>query len=134
MIRMKGPPAQVSRVAPMVKISSRNDDFVKEPTRFSYKSTPSGASRFLFWRRAARCNHAATNFLYFVICLYRPVSPFRGSIMQSFREALATQRWDDHRYYHHSRINQSLHLFSALCFIVAYAEVFKDPVTSALIG
>lgn len=54
--------------------------------------------------------------------------------MQSFREALATQRWDDHRYYHHSRINQSLHLFSALCFIVAYAEVFKDPVTSALIG
>ncbi len=54
--------------------------------------------------------------------------------MQSFKEALATQRWDDHRYYHHSRINQSLHLFSALCFIVAYAEVFKDPVVSALIG
>jgi len=27
----------------------------------------------------------------------------------TFREALAEQRWDDHRYYHHSRINQSLH-------------------------
>ena len=31
--------------------------------------------------------------------------------MQSFLQALQTQRWDDHRYYHHSRINQSLHLF-----------------------
>ena len=30
--------------------------------------------------------------------------------MDNFREALRTQRWDDHRYYHHSRINQSLHL------------------------
>ena len=32
----------------------------------------------------------------------------------SFREQLRTQRWDDHRYYHHSRINQSLHFVSAL--------------------
>lgn len=54
--------------------------------------------------------------------------------MTSFREALATQRWDDHRYYHHSRINQSLHLFSALSFLFAYAEVLKDPAVSALIG
>ena len=34
--------------------------------------------------------------------------------MKGFFEALAEQRWDDHRYYHHSRINQSLHLVSAM--------------------
>ena len=54
--------------------------------------------------------------------------------MQSFLEALRTQRWDDHRYYHHSRINQSLHLLSALSFIVAYCTIFKNPAASALIG
>ena len=26
--------------------------------------------------------------------------------MRSFFEELKVQRWDDHRYYHHSRINQ----------------------------
>jgi hypothetical protein len=52
----------------------------------------------------------------------------------SFWEELRTQRWDDHRYYHHSRINQSLHFLSAISFIVAYAMMFKDPVISALIG
>ena len=26
----------------------------------------------------------------------------------SFREELHKQRWDDHRYYHHNRINQTL--------------------------
>ena len=45
----------------------------------------------------------------------------------TFREALAEQRWDDHRYYHHSRINQSLHLVSALSFICAYALLFVAP-------
>jgi len=54
--------------------------------------------------------------------------------MPTFREALAIQRWDDHRYYHHSRINQSLHFFSAISFIVSYAAFFKDPAASALIG
>src|SRR5262245_29217970 len=38
--------------------------------------------------------------------------------MQTFLKELATQRWDDHRYYHHSRINQSLHLLSAMSFLV----------------
>ena len=37
--------------------------------------------------------------------------------MTSFRQALATQRWDDHRYYHHSLVNQSLHLVSATSFL-----------------
>jgi hypothetical protein len=54
--------------------------------------------------------------------------------MRSFLTELRTQRWDDHRYYHHSRINQSLHFLSAISFIVAYAMMFKDPVISALIG
>jgi hypothetical protein len=54
--------------------------------------------------------------------------------MRSFWAELRTQRWDDHRYYHHSRINQSLHFLSAISFIVAYAMMFKDPVISALIG
>jgi hypothetical protein len=54
--------------------------------------------------------------------------------MQGFLEALRIQRWDDHRYYHHSRINQSLHLLSAVSFLSAYAVIFKNPAASALIG
>jgi len=54
--------------------------------------------------------------------------------MRSFWAELRTQRWDDHRYYHHSRINQSLHLLSAVSFIIAYVTMFFDPVKSALIG
>lgn len=49
-------------------------------------------------------------------------------------EALRIQRWDDHRYYHHSRINQSLHFVSAISFIVAYVLLFIDPALSALIA
>jgi hypothetical protein len=48
--------------------------------------------------------------------------------MERFLQVLRTQRWDDHRYYHHSRINQSLHLFSAISFLCAYVLVFTDPV------
>src|ERR1700723_1661056 len=54
--------------------------------------------------------------------------------MEGFLAALRTQRWDDHRYYHHSRINQSLHLVSALSFLFAYVMIFKDPAISALAG
>jgi hypothetical protein len=52
----------------------------------------------------------------------------------TFRDALAEQRWDDHRYYHHSRINQSLHLVSAIVFLCAYLLLFIDPAAAALIG
>jgi hypothetical protein len=58
----------------------------------------------------------------------------RDSKMQSFLQALRTQRWDDHRYYHHSRINQALHLVSALSFLAAYVAIFTDPVAAALIA
>jgi hypothetical protein len=54
--------------------------------------------------------------------------------MRGFLAALAEQRADDHRYYHHSRINQSLHLLSALSFLCAYALLFVDPAIAALIG
>ena len=54
--------------------------------------------------------------------------------MEGFFQTLKTQRWDDHRYYHHSRINQSLHFISALSFLVSYAYLFIDPVISALIA
>ncbi len=54
--------------------------------------------------------------------------------MHSFFQTVATQRWDDHRYYHHSRINQFLHLISAMSFLVAYVFLFIDPVVSALIA
>ncbi len=53
--------------------------------------------------------------------------------MRNFWAELKTQRWDDHRYYHHSRINQSLHLLSAVSFLSAYALIFKNPAASALI-
>ena len=54
--------------------------------------------------------------------------------MQGFREALRVQRYDDHRYYHHSRLNQSLHLVSALSFLTGYALLWVNPALSSLIG
>ncbi len=51
-----------------------------------------------------------------------------------FRDALREQRWDDHRFYHHSRINQSLHLFSACCFLTSYALLAFDTATAVWIG
>src|SRR5450631_4467780 len=47
----------------------------------------------------------------------------------NFRETLRTQRWDDHRYYHHS-----LHFVSAASFLIGYVMMFVDPVAAALIG
>jgi hypothetical protein len=54
--------------------------------------------------------------------------------MSGFLAELKRQRWDDHRYYHHSRINQTLHLVSALSFLTAYALAFTRPAAAALIG
>jgi hypothetical protein len=54
--------------------------------------------------------------------------------MHEFFKQLEIQRWDDHRYYHHSRINQTLHLISAISFLVAYALVLFDPATAALVA
>ncbi len=54
--------------------------------------------------------------------------------MTEFLHALEVQRWDDHRYYHQSRINQTLHFISALSFLTAYALMFSNPSVAALIG
>lgn len=54
--------------------------------------------------------------------------------MNQLLQTLKTQRWDDHRFYHHCRINQSLHLISAISFLVAYVFLFIDPVVSALVA
>lgn len=54
--------------------------------------------------------------------------------MESFFETLREQRWDDHRYYHHSRINQTLHLLSASSFVCAYFLVFQNPMVAVLLA
>ena len=54
--------------------------------------------------------------------------------MKDFLEALRVQRWDDHRYYHHCRINQSLHLLSAICFLISYGLLFIEPAWAALLA
>jgi hypothetical protein len=55
-------------------------------------------------------------------------------MMRGFLQALEVQRWDDHRYYHHSYVNQALHLVSAVSFLCAYALLFTSPVAAALVG
>jgi hypothetical protein len=54
--------------------------------------------------------------------------------MDRFLSSLKEQRWDDHRYYHQSRVNQSLHFVSAVSFLYCYMIVFKDPALAALIA
>jgi hypothetical protein len=54
--------------------------------------------------------------------------------MSEFMKKVETLRWDDHRYYHQCRINQTLHFISAISFLVAYAMLFVDPAVSGLIG
>ena len=52
----------------------------------------------------------------------------------TFLETLRQLRWDDHRFYHHSRINQSLHFVSAISFLVTYVLLFVEPVAAVLFG
>jgi hypothetical protein len=54
--------------------------------------------------------------------------------LNALTRELAEQRLDDHRLYHHCRINQSLHLVSALCFIGAYGLLFVDPAAASLLA
>jgi Protein of unknown function (DUF962) len=54
--------------------------------------------------------------------------------MKAILRELAVQRWDDHRYYHHSRVNQSLHFVSASSFLCAYVLLFWYPVYATLVG
>lgn len=54
--------------------------------------------------------------------------------MNSFFRELEEQRWDDHRYYHHNRINQSLHLISSATFVCMYVLFFTQPAAGVLLG
>lgn len=54
--------------------------------------------------------------------------------MTTLFQELQQQRWDDHRFYHQSRINQALHLVSALSFLTAYVFLVINPVVSAALG
>ncbi len=54
--------------------------------------------------------------------------------MSGFRAQLAEQRWDDHRFYHHSVVNQSLHFVSACTFLTAYVLLFHDPAVASLLA
>lgn len=54
--------------------------------------------------------------------------------MSNFTAMLAEQRWDDHRYYHHSLVNQSLHMLSACTFVCCYVMAFWDPALATVVG
>ena len=54
--------------------------------------------------------------------------------MNAYFKELQIQRWDDHRYYHHSRIHQSLHLISALSFLTAYVLLLVNPPLAAWVA
>jgi hypothetical protein len=53
---------------------------------------------------------------------------------KSLLDELHEQRWDDHRFYHQSRINQSLHFFSACSFLLTYAMLPFFPAEAAVFG
>jgi hypothetical protein len=54
--------------------------------------------------------------------------------MRDFWKKVQQLQWDDHRYYHQCRINQTLHLVSALSFLTAYALLFVDPAAAGIVG
>jgi hypothetical protein len=54
--------------------------------------------------------------------------------VNTFIQTLRTLRWDDHRFYHHSTINQSLHFISAITFCVSYALLLVDPAIAAVLA
>ena len=63
----------------------------------------------------------------------QPNHPQRITLIP-FLQTLAQQRFDDHRYYHHSRVNQSLHLVSAVSFLASYALLFVNPALAAIVA
>jgi hypothetical protein len=57
-----------------------------------------------------------------------------GSRMSFFTDTLQAQRFDDYRYYHQSRVNQTLHLISAVIFLGGYVLLFRDAALAGLVG
>jgi hypothetical protein len=56
------------------------------------------------------------------------------SAAPTFFEQIEILRRDDHRLYHQSRINQTLHLISALCFLVVYVLIWRWPAEASILG
>ena len=56
------------------------------------------------------------------------------TLHKTFMEELREQRWDDHRFYHRSRVNQAFHLVSACCFLTTYVLLFILPTVAAIFG
>ena len=54
--------------------------------------------------------------------------------MRDFWRKIKQLQWDDYRYYHQCRINQTLHLVSALSFLLAYVLLFIDPSKAGIVG
>ena len=54
--------------------------------------------------------------------------------MRDFWNRIQLLQWDDHRYYHQCRINQTLHLISAISFLAAYVLLFVDPALAGILG
>ena len=54
--------------------------------------------------------------------------------MHDFLTKVEVLQWDDHRYYHQCRINQTLHLISALSFLTAYVLLFINPAAAGFVG
>ena len=52
----------------------------------------------------------------------------------NFFAELRQQQWDDLRYYHQNRINQSLHLFSAISFLISHVLLFVDFTSAIFFG
>lgn len=52
----------------------------------------------------------------------------------TFWQEIDVLRRDDHRLYHQSRINQSLHLLSACVFLVVYALIWFEPAEASILG
>src|SRR5262249_37269453 len=112
-------------------VSSRTDppSWFSRPTTsnsqtLSLKAAPSGS--------ATGCSNIHKQFQ------TRQEKPMDGSTKVrsrlTFRAELKQQRWDDHRLYHQSRVTQSLHLFSAVCFLVSYVLLPFNPIAASLLG
>jgi hypothetical protein len=54
--------------------------------------------------------------------------------MRNFLRLIELLQRDDHRYYHQCRINQTLHLISAVSFLVAYVLLFTNPAMAGIVG
>lgn len=52
----------------------------------------------------------------------------------NFCQEMNQQRWDDLRFYHQSYVNQTLHLVSAIGFLISYALAFYDFTTALFFG